>query len=151
MSGRRQAAIPELLIARIVMGKPEELLYSETHEWVCVEQVDGAKFATVGITAFAIEQLTDLVYMELPEVGSSVATGGEFGEVESVKAVSPLYSPVDGEVVAVNSELPDRLETLGQDPYGAGWLVKVRLSDEQSLARLMNFAAYQKQCADEGH
>ncbi len=133
------------------MGKPEELLYSETHEWIRVEQVDGGKVATVGISAFAIEQLTDLVYMELPEVGRSVTAGSEFGEVESVKAVSPLYSPVDGEVVAVNSELPDRLETLGQDPYGAGWLIRVRLSGEQALARLMDFAAYQKQCADEGH
>lgn len=133
------------------MGKPEELLYSETHEWIRVEQVDGGKVATVGISAFAIEQLTDLVYMELPEVGRSVTAGSEFGEVESVKAVSPLYSPVDGEVVAVNSELPDRLETLGQDPYGAGWLIRVRLSDEQALAKLMNFATYQKQCADEGH
>jgi glycine cleavage system H protein len=110
----------------------------------------GRKIATVGISAFAVEQLTDLVYMELPEVGRQVVAGEEFGEVESVKAVSSLFSPVDGVVVAVNSELPDRLETLGSDPYGAGWIMKVRLTDESSLAGLMDYAAYQTQCSEEG-
>jgi glycine cleavage system H protein len=128
----------------------EELLYSESHEWVRVTEEDGAKVATIGISAFAVEQLTDLVYMELPEVGRQISAGDEFGEVESVKAVSPLYSPVDGEIVAVNSSLPDRLETLGEDPYEAGWIMKVRLTDESSLARLMDYAAYQKQCSEEG-
>ena len=133
------------------MVRPEDLLYSETHEWVRVAEEGGHKVATVGITAFAVEQLTDLVYMELPEIGSEVAAGSEFGEVESVKAVSPLYSPVDGEIIAVNSDLPDKLETLGQDPYDGGWIMKVRLTDHASLAQLMDYAAYQKQCADEGH
>jgi len=133
------------------MAKPQDLLYAETHEWVRVEEEGGQKVATVGITAFAVEQLTDLVYMELPEVGRPVQSGSEFGEVESVKAVSPLYSPVDGEIVAVNSELPDRLELLSRDPYEAGWIMKVRLSDESSLGRLMDYADYQKQCAEEGH
>jgi glycine cleavage system H protein len=128
----------------------EQLLYSESHEWVRVTEEDGAKVATIGISAFAVEQLTDLVYMELPEVGRQISAGEEFGEVESVKAVSPLYSPVDGEIVAVNSSLPDRLETLGDDPYQAGWIIKVRLTDESSLARLMDYAAYQKQCSEEG-
>lgn len=128
---------------------PEELLYSETHEWIHVEGESGQKVATIGITAFAVELLTDLVFMELPEVGRQVATGEEFGEVESVKAVSPLYSPVAGEVAAVNSELPDKLESLGEDPYGAGWIVKIRVGDETSLAQLMDYAAYQKQCAEE--
>jgi glycine cleavage system H protein len=128
----------------------EQLLYSESHEWVHVAEEDGAKIATIGISAFAVEQLTDLVFMELPEVGRQVAAGEEFGEVESVKAVSPMYSPVDGEVVAVNSELPDRLETLGEDPYGAGWIIRVKLTDEASLSRLMDYAAYQKQCSEEG-
>jgi glycine cleavage system H protein len=132
------------------MTKPEDLLYSETHEWIRVDEEEGRKVATIGITAFAVEQLTDLVYMELPEVGRGVEVGAELGEVESVKAVSPLYSPVDGEVIAVNSEIPDKLETLGEDPYDAGWLVKVRLADETALAKLMDFAAYQKQCAEEG-
>ena len=78
------------------------LLYAETHEWVDVAEEDGQKVATIGISDFAIEQLTDLVYMELPETGKSVAAGEEFGEVESVKAVSPLYSPVSGEIIAVH-------------------------------------------------
>ena len=128
----------------------EELLYAETHEWVYLEEQGGRKLATVGISAFAVEQLTDLVYMELPDVGTVVSSGGEFGEVESVKAVSPLYSPVDGEVVEVNSSLPDSLETLNSDPYGDGWIVKVQVSDGTSLSKLMDYAAYQKQCAEEG-
>jgi glycine cleavage system H protein len=129
--------------------KPEELLYAESHEWVHVSEEDGAKMATIGISAFAVEQLTDLVYMELPEVGRSVEAGDEIGEVESVKAVSPLYSPVQGEITAVNSTLPDNLETLTSDPYSAGWIVKIRLSDETGLGKLLNFSAYQKQCESE--
>lgn len=129
--------------------KPEQLLYSETHEWVQIEETGRGKQATVGITKFAVEQLTDLVYMDLPEVGSTVTAGEEFGEVESVKAVSPLYSPVSGEVVAVNSDLANKLEILSTDPYQAGWMVKVRITDETCLGRLMSYAAYQKQCAEE--
>ncbi len=128
---------------------PEDLLYDETHEWVRLEDEAGQKMATVGITDFAVEQLTDLVYLDLPEVGSQVTAGEEFGEVESVKAVSPLYSPVTGEVVAVHSELCDNPETLSQDPYGDGWLIKVRVTDETSLSRLLDAAAYQKQCEGE--
>jgi glycine cleavage system H protein len=130
--------------------KPEELLYSETHEWVDVADEGGEKVATVGISAFAVEQLTDLVYMELPAVGASVEAGQAFGEVESVKAVSPLYSPVEGQIVAVNADLPNKLETLGEDPYGAGWIIKVKLSDDGALRKLLDYTAYQKQCAEEG-
>ena len=129
--------------------KPEELLYSESHEWVHLASAGGQKIATVGISAFAVEQLTDLVYMELPEVGRKLSAGEEFGVVESVKAVSPLYSPVAGEVVEVNTGLPDKLETLGTDPYDAGWILKVRVSDESSVGKLLDWAAYQKQCAAE--
>ena len=129
---------------------PDELLFAETHEWAKVDDEGGAKVATVGISAFAVEQLTDLVYMELPSVGTPVEAGREFGEVESVKAVSPLYSPVTGEIIDVNSSLPDSLETLNADPYGAGWIIKVKLTDESSLAKLLDYAAYQKQCAEEG-
>ncbi len=129
--------------------KPEELLYSETHEWVHVASVGGQKIATIGISAFAVEQLTDLVYMELPEVGRKLSADEEFGVVESVKAVSPLYSPVAGEVVEVNTALPDKLETLSSDPYDAGWILKVRVTDESALAKLMDSASYQKQCAAE--
>ncbi|MCA9153277.1 MAG: glycine cleavage system protein GcvH [Planctomycetales bacterium] len=130
--------------------KPEELIYAETHEWAHVTEEDGAKVATVGISAFAVEQLTDLVYMQLPAVGKQVSAGDEFGEVESVKAVSSLYSPVDGEIVAVNESLPDNLEKLNQDPYGEGWIIKVRLTDESSLSKLLGYEQYQKQCAEEG-
>ena len=128
----------------------ENLLYSSSHEWVRVTEDEGGKVATIGISAFAVQQLTDLVFMELPEVGREVAAGDEFGEVESVKAVSPMYSPVDGEIIAVNSALPDRLETLGEDPYEQGWIIKVRLTDEASLAQLMDYPTYQKQCSEEG-
>ncbi|XZE54642.1 glycine cleavage system protein GcvH [Planctomycetaceae bacterium SH139] len=130
--------------------KPSELLFAESHEWVHVSEENGQKIATIGISAFAIQQLNDLVYMDLPEVGKTLEVGDEFGEVESVKAVSPLYSPVAGEITEVHSELPDNLESLGEDPYGEGWIVKVRLSDESSLSSLMDFATYEKQIAAEG-
>jgi glycine cleavage system H protein len=131
---------------------PEKLLYAKTHEWVYLENdAHGQKVATVGISAFAVEALTDLVYMQLPEVGRKLNAGESFGEIESVKAVSDLYSPVEGEVIAVNKDLPNRLETLNADPYGAGWLVKVRLTSETALKDLLDHKAYQKQCAEEAH
>ena len=130
--------------------KPEELLYAETHEWTSVSQDAGTKVATVGISAFAVEALTDLVFIQLPEVGQQVTAGEPFGEIESVKAVSDLYSPVDGQVIAVNEKLPDNLDVLGEDPYSQGWMVRIRVSDESSLANLMDLAAYRKQCAEEG-
>jgi glycine cleavage system H protein len=129
---------------------PKDLLYAETHEWTRVATESGRKVATIGITAFAIEQLTDLVHMVLPKVGAKVTAGQPFGEVESVKAVSDLYSPVDGEVIAVHGELVNKLETLGSDPYNTGWMIKVALSDESSLKKLMDAAAYEKQCAAQG-
>ena len=129
---------------------PEELLYCETHEWASIREESGEKIATIGISAFAVEQLTDLVYMELPSVGQQLEAGTEMGEVESVKAVSPVYSPVTGEVIEVHGELTDNLEVLNQDPYGDGWLVKVRISDESSLGGLLDYADYQTQCAEEG-
>lgn len=129
--------------------KPEELLYAKTHEWVSVADENGAKVATVGISAFAVEALTDLVYIELPAVGKKVEAEQPFCEVESVKAVSDIYAPVDGEVVAVNSALPETLETLSADPFGEGWIAKIKISDEAGLSKLMNYAAYQKQCEEE--
>jgi glycine cleavage system H protein len=125
-------------------------MFSETHEWVRVEASGNDKVATIGITDFAVQQLTDLVYMELPEVGRALDAGDEFGVVESVKAVSPLYSPVTGEVIAVNTKLPDQLETLSSDPYNAGWIIRVRITSEQSLSRLLDRKAYERQCAAEG-
>src|SRR5688500_17089824 len=119
---------------------PKDLLYAETHEWVRTSSEGGRKVATIGITAFALEQLTDLVHMVLPKVGAQVQAGQPFGEVESVKAVSDLYSPVDGEVIAVHSDLAQKLETLAGDPYGEGWMIKVALTSEASLQRLMDAA-----------
>ncbi len=130
---------------------PEELQYAKTHEWVAVAETDGEKIATLGISAFAVEALTDLVYIDLPEVGKQVTAGEPFCEVESVKAVSDIYAPVDGEVVAVNEALPDALETLGSDPYGAGWIAKLKISSEAGLGELMDHAAYEKQCSEEAH
>jgi glycine cleavage system H protein len=131
---------------------PEKLLYAKTHEWVHIENdAQGQKVATVGISAFAVESLTDLVYMQLPQVGRKLTAGESFGEIESVKAVSDLYSPVDGDVVAVNEGLPGKLESLNADPFGAGWLVKIKLSSESGLRELLDYSAYQKQCAEEGH
>jgi len=129
--------------------KPEDLLYAKTHEWVAIEEEDGAKVATLGISAFAVEALTDLVFIDLPAVGKKVEAEQPFCEVESVKAVSDIYSPVNGEVVAVNTALPDSLETLSRDPYNAGWIAKIKLSDEAALAKLLDFAAYEKQCNEE--
>jgi glycine cleavage system H protein len=130
---------------------PPDLLYAKTHEWARVEDADGAKVATMGITAFAVEALTDLVFMELPKVGRQVKAGEAFGEIESVKAVSDMYAPVTGEVIEVNAGLPESLETLNSDPYGAGWIAKIRITDESSLSQLMDAAAYERQCAEEGH
>ena len=129
---------------------PEELLYSKTHEWVAVESDEaGGKVATVGISGFALEALTDLVFVDLPQVGRKVSAGEPFGEIESVKAVSDLYSPVDGEIIEVNQALVDELEILSDDPYTNGWFVKIRMTDESALAGLMDHAAYQRQCAQE--
>lgn len=129
---------------------PDDLLFAKTHEWVRLEDDPaGGKLATVGLSAFALEALTDLVFLDLPEVGRRAEAGQPFGEVESVKAVSDLYSPVDGEIVEVNTEIADKLETLSNDPYGAGWLVKIKLSDESALANLLDAAAYKKQCEEE--
>lgn len=130
---------------------PDKLLFAKTHEWVRVDAEGGAKVATIGVSAFALEALTDLVYIELPAVGRQLKAGEAFGEIESVKAVSDLYSPVAGEVIAVHEGLGDKLETLNADPYGEGWMIKVRLADEAALKNLMDYPAYQKQCAEEQH
>jgi glycine cleavage system H protein len=88
--------------------------------------------------------------MDLPEVGKTLAVGDEFGEVESVKAVSPLYSPVGGEIIEVHEDLPDNLDNLNEDPYDFGWIIKIKVDDESALGSLMDHAAYQKQCAESG-
>ena len=126
---------------------PEELKYNATHEWVGLTEEDGQPLAVIGISGFALEQLTDLVYMELPSVGDPVSQGQQFGEVESVKAVSPLYSPVSGTVIAVNHDATSHLDTLGDDPYGNGWLIKVRMESNADLENLLDYPAYLIQCA----
>ncbi|MBV2362645.1 glycine cleavage system protein GcvH [Streptomonospora nanhaiensis] len=108
------------------MSVPAELHYTSEHEWVAV--ADGV--ATVGITAYAAEALGDIVFVELPEVGGTVSSGDTCGEVESTKSVSDLYSPVNGEVVAVNEAAVADPEVIGTDPYGQGWLFKVEVSEE---------------------
>lgn len=113
--------------------------FAKTHEWI---RLDDDGLATVGISAYAVEALTDLVFMQLPEVGRTVKAGESIGEIESVKAVSDFYAPVSGEVVEVNAALPGNLETLGHDPYGAGWLVRLRPTATGELASLLDQAAY---------
>jgi glycine cleavage system H protein len=130
----------------------EKMLYAKTHEWVRVESDPaGGKTATVGLTAFALEMLTDLVHVELPKVGTRVTAGQPFGEIESVKAVSDLYSPVDGEVAASNTALADNLEHLADDPYNNGWFIKIKIGNDAGLAKLLDEAAYKKQCEEEQH
>ena len=125
---------------------PDELHYLESHEWV---GRDG-DLAVVGISDFAVGQLTDLVYVDLPKPGATVTRGETFGEVESVKAVSDLYSPVTGEVVEVNDALEDEIGPLSEDPFGAGWLLKVKPTDESGEG-LMDRAAYEEHCQTADH
>ncbi|MCD6186711.1 MAG: glycine cleavage system protein GcvH [Desulfuromusa sp.] len=123
-----------------MMDFPEELKYTEEHEWVLVEN----DVVTVGITNFAQDQLGDIVFVELPEVGDMLEVGKTFGVVESVKAVSDVYAPVAGEVVAINEALPDEPEALNNSPYDKGWLIKIKLADPAVLDGLMNVTAYKE-------
>jgi glycine cleavage system H protein len=122
--------------------------YAPSHEWIRLED-DGT--ATIGISAYAVEALTDLVFMQLPEVGRHVKAGESFGEIESVKAVSDMYAPVSGEVVAVNTGLPQRLETLGQDPYEAGWIVRIKPDTPADVEGLLDQTAYDALVAKQSH
>jgi glycine cleavage system H protein len=131
--------------------KPEDLLFAKTHEWVAVATEGGRKVATIGLSQFAVDALTDLVFIELPKVGRQVQANESFCEVESVKAVSDVYAPVAGEVVAANASLPDNLDMLSNDPYGEGWVAKIAVSDDTNIKNLLDYAAYQKQCAEESH
>jgi len=125
------------------MAYPDDLRYSKEHEWVRTE----GETATIGITSFAADELGDVVFVELPEVGATMAQFGTFGVVESVKAVSDLYAPVSGEVLEVNDALRESPELLNSDPYGEGWIAKVELSDAGELDSLMDAAAYDAETA----
>jgi glycine cleavage system H protein len=118
---------------------PSDLKYAKSHEWI---RDEGDGVVTVGITDHAQELLGDLVFVELPEVGAAVAADGECGVVESVKAASDVYSPLAGEVIAVNEALGDAPETINQDPYGDGWIFKLRLADAGVLGELLDADAY---------
>ena len=119
---------------------PDELKYHQEHDWARVEGDE----AVLGITWFAADSLGELVHFEPPEVGSSVTKDQSYGEVESVKAVSDVYAPLSGEVTEVNSAIADSPEKINQDPYGEGWMVKVKLSDPSEVDQLMDAAAYKK-------
>jgi glycine cleavage system H protein len=125
--------------------RPEGILYTKTHEWV---RVDGDT-ATVGITDFAIEHLGDLVFVDLPDEGRSIETGDSVVEVESVKAVGEVYAPVTGEITEVNADLGNDQGPLASDPYGAGWLFKVKLTQDPG-DNLMDLAAYEQQLEQAG-
>jgi glycine cleavage system H protein len=120
------------------MEFPETLKYSKEHEWVLVE----GNIATIGITEFAQEELGDIVYVELPEVGEKVVKDDPFGAVESVKAVSDVYAPVSGTVIEANDTLPDNPETINDDAYGDGWMIRVEMSDMDDLKDLMTAEEY---------
>lgn len=120
----------------------EDLLYSESHEWV---KVDGG-IAIIGVSDFAQEEMGDITYIDLPEEGDEVTAGEDFGALESVKASSELFSPVSGTIVAVNSELEDTPESINEDPYGS-WIIKVEMSDTAQLDALMDARTYEAQNA----
>jgi glycine cleavage system H protein len=125
------------------MAYPDDLRYSKEHEWVRAD--DGS--ATIGITSFAADELGDIVFIELPEVGGQVTQFGSFGVVESAKAVSDLYAPVSGTVVEVNEALRDAPELLNSDPFGEGWIARVELGDASELEALMDADAYTAETA----
>ncbi len=125
---------------------PTDLLYTKEDEWIRVEGGEGV----VGVTDYAQDALSDIVYVELPEEGDSFGTGETFGVVESVKAAADLYMPVSGEILAVNEDLPDAPETINSDPYGNGWMIKIKISDPSELEDLMDPAAYRDYCDERG-
>ena len=124
---------------------PQELTYHPEHDWARVE--DGE--ATLGITWFAQDALGELVHFEPPEIGSSVTKDAAYGEVESVKAVSEVIAPLSGEIVAVNERVVEAPETVNQDPYGDGWLIRIRLSDPSEVDSLLDVEAYRQVLADQ--
>lgn len=129
------------------MDVPKSLLYTEDHEWVEIK----GQVGRVGITAFAQDQLGDIVFVELPKVGASVKAGAPFGVVESVKSMSDLNAPVSGQVLAVNGVLADHPEQVNQDPYGEGWMIEVELADAAEVDALIGAEAYAASTHTAGH
>jgi len=122
------------------MNVPGELKYTKDHEWARLE----GNVATVGITDYAQGELGDIVYVELPEVGTEVKKNASFGTIEAVKAVADLFSPLGGKIIALNEKLEDTPETVNQDPYGEGWMVKIEVADPAEFDELMDAAAYEQ-------
>ncbi len=126
---------------------PKSLRFTPTHEWVSLQ----GDVATIGISKFAVEQLSDLTMIELPAIGAKLAAGKAFGEVESVKSVSDIYAPLAGEVVEVNNDLRDNVQLLSDDPYGKGWLIRLRVENPGAVASMMDHDAYEKMVAEDAH
>jgi glycine cleavage system H protein len=126
---------------------PDTLRYTKSHEWAKFE----GDIVTVGVTKFAADQLTDITYIDLPHPGDHVFAGQECGTIETVKAVNSLYSPVDGEIIAVNERLSEEPSELNKDPYGAGWLFKVRVEKPGADQPLLDAKQYARQLESEGH
>ena len=124
---------------------PDDLLYTKEHEWLRIAEDGG----TIGITAHAQEELGDIVYIELPKVGTKFDSGETFGSVESVKAVSELYIPVSGEVIEVNDELGSAPERINDDPYGNGWMIRIRLLNKDEMGDLMSAEEYDEYTSEE--
>jgi len=127
------------------MSVPQDLFYAKTHEWVSLEN----GIATVGITDFAQSQLSDLTFVELPEVGVTFEAGDEAAVVESVKAAADVYAPVGGEVVEVNGELEDAPELINNDSFGKGWIFKIKVADESQVDDMMDADSYEELCPSE--
>ena len=127
---------------------PEELLYSPNHEWLRRDG-DNPEEGTIGITDFAQDQVGDVVYLDLPAEGDPVTAGERCGEIESAKTVSDLYSPVSGEVIAVNGALEDAPELVNSSPYGEGWMIRVRIAEEADLDGLLDAAGYRAQLPED--
>jgi glycine cleavage system H protein len=125
---------------------PEDSKYAKSHEYVHME----GEVGTVGITDYAQKELGDVVFVELPQVGTQLEAGDELGSIESVKAVSELFAPVSGEVVEINETLADKPELVNTDPYGDGWMIRIKVSDTSELDDLMNAEEYEEYCETEG-
>jgi glycine cleavage system H protein len=129
---------------------PDDLYYTKDHEWARLEERDGQKLATIGVTRFAVDQLGDVTQVDLPKEGEALKQADVFGSVESVKAVSDLFAPLSGKVVKVNSPLGDSPEYVNEDPYDEGWMIQIAVGDPKELDGLMSAEAYQAFVREQG-